>query len=700
MTIHRIHPFTTNNKTLHNKTTYILLFLLAALCTSCGVKARLKKADKRYDIGEYYAAGDIYRSTYKQVKAKDKRLRGYVAFRQAECYRYINNPRAANAYQNAVRNHYPDSIMYLHYAQVLHYQGKYLDAQKQYMVYLQAHPNDYVARSGLYACQQMADWKKQSSRYRISLANEFNTKRASTFAPVFIGDETDALMFTSNRTEGNKKTMQTSSITGVPVNMLYVTRKNAAGQWEEPEKVEGLSETASTETTESTSSESEDTGIGIAAGGKESADIGVCCFTSDGKTMYFSYSKPIKGKDQGAKIYKSDRASGTWSEPQEVKLFADSTITCGHPSLSASGDTLYFVSDAPNGYGGKDIYFAELENGEWVGATNLGPSINTAGDELFPTIRHDGTLYFASNGHPGYGGLDLFKAVKQDSTYLLFNLGAPFNSAGDDFGITFEGDSENGFFSSNRGQKKGYDQIYRFVLPEMVFSVEGSVTDNNGEHLTDAYLRLVGDDGTNTRLQVRRDGTYRLKLKKDAHYVMLATARGYLNQKQQLNTLDLKDSKTYTQDFTLSPISKPVTMNNIFYEFAKWDLTPQSEAGLQSLVKLLQDNPNITIELSAHTDKVGDAKSNKVLSEKRAQSVVNYLIAHGIEAERLTPVGYGKDKPVVADKAIHKQHAFIPVGQELNEEFIDTLTPEQQEICNQINRRTEFKVLKTTYKLY
>ncbi len=672
--------------------------LLSAICCSCGVKARIKKADKRYAIGEYYAAGEIYRGTYKQVKVKNKPLRAYVAFQQGECYRYINNPRAITAYQNAIRNRYPDSTIYLHYAQVLHYQGKYPEAQKQYKIYLQSHPDDYVAQSGLYACQQIGDWRQQSSRYKVTLAKEFNNKRSSSFAPVFIGEDADALMFTSNRNTSSQKSAQNSSITGVPVNNLYSIRKNAAGQWEEPEKVEGLSENAATN--ESEDKEKEDGGIQASAGGKESADIGVCCFTPDGKTMYFSYSKPINGKDQGAKIYVSERASGTWSEPREVKLFADSTISCGHPSLSYGGDTLYFVSDAPGGYGGKDIYLAEYENGDWVGVTNLGPIINTAGDELFPTIRKDGSLYFSSNGHAGYGGLDMFHAIPQDSTYLLYNLGAPFNSAGDDFGITFAGNTENGYFSSNRGQKKGYDQIYRFVLPEMVFTVEGTVSDNNGEHLTDAYLRLVGDDGTNTRLQVRRDGTYRLRLKKDANYVMLATARGYLNQKQQLNTLNLTDSKTYTQNFNLAPISKPVTMNNIFYEFAKWDLTPQSEEGLQSLVKLLQDNPNITIELAAHTDKVGDAQSNKTLSEKRAQSVVNYLIAHGIEKERLTPVGYGKEKPVVADKVLHQKYKFIPTGQTLDEEFIDTLGAEEQEICNQINRRTEFKVLKTTYKLY
>lgn len=678
---------------------YIILCVLAILLSSCGVKARIKKADKKYAIGEYYAAGNIYQSCYKRVKVKDKPTRAYVAFQQGECFRLINNPKAVNAYKNAIRNKYQDPIVYLRQAQVLHYQGKYADAIKSYDLYLQAVPQDTLALYGKYACQQIAEWKKQSSRYKVAPAKDFNNKRYSSFSPSFIGNDADALMFTSNRTPSSKKGVKNSSITGVPVNALFSTRKNAMGKWEEIERTEGFGNDGGEGGDNEQGNDSTSTGKNAIA-----ADMGVCCFTADGRTMYFTYSKPINGQDQGSKIYRSDRASGTWGEPQEVKLFTDSTISCGHPALSYTGDTLYFASDAPGGYGGKDLYLAEYSNGEWVGVTNLGPTINTAGDEMFPTIRRNGTLYFSSNGLPGYGGLDLFYAIPATDTdslqYTVFNMGAPFNSAGDDFGITFAAETEDGFFSSNRGQKKAIDQIYSFTLPEMVFIVEGKVTDNNGEYLTDAVLRLVGDDGTNQKVQVKRDGTYKIKLQKDVHYAMLARSRGYLNQTEKLNTLNLTDTKIYTQDFALVPISKPITMDNIFYDFGKWTLTSQSEEGLNQLIKLLEDNPNITIELSAHTDRVGNAEANQTLSEKRAQSVVDYLIEHGIDKERLTPVGYGKQKPVVADQKLNKQYKFIPVEQELNEEFIDTLPKEQQDICNTLNRRTEFRVLKTTYKLY
>ena len=674
--------------------TIISLLAVAFMATTfsaCSVSARVKRADRKYQIGEYYAASEMYKQVYKNLKSKDRKLRAHVAFHQAECYRTLNNKKAATAYKNAIRYHYPDSIMYLHYAQVLQYQGKYKDAIKQYDIYLEQHPSDYVAQAGKYACLKVDEWKQQHSRYKIAPAKEFNAKRSSNFAPAFITADGDALVFTSNRQEQKsteKKKVRNSSVTGVPTFNLYSARKNAAGKWEDIELCEGLySETESEE--EGTSQKQTST-----------AELGVCSFADEGRMMYFTYSKPINGQDIGAKIYTSQRASGEWSEAQELQLFSDSSITVGHPSICATGDTLYFVSDAPGGYGGKDIYMAINNGGAWDDIRNLGPTINTSDDELFPYIRQDGRLYFSSKGHPGYGGLDLFYAIPEDTIWTIFNMGAPFNSMGDDFGITFAGASEDGFFTSNRGQKKGYDLIYSFTLPQLEFLIEGKILNTDGEHLSEATLRLVGNDGTNVKTQIRRDGTYRLKLNKDTRYAMLVTSRGFLNQKHTFATEGLKDSHTYEQDFTLAPISKPVKMDNIFFKFGSWELTSDSEAGLKALVKLLNDNPNITIELAAHTDLVGNNEANQELSHKRAQSVVDYLIKSGIEKERLTAIGYGEEKPVVVDDNLHKLYPYMPKDQVLDEAFITTLTADKQEVCNSLNRRTEFRVLKTTYNLY
>ena len=682
------------------------LCVLIAGLSSCSVKSRIKRADKKYAIGEYYDAAEMYKQLYGRINPKqDRSLKARIAFSQGECYRILNNSKAVNSYKNAIRYKYQDSIVYLHYAQVLQYQAKYGEAEKNYSIYLEKHPDDYVARAGQYACRQMPEWKKETTRYVVSPAKEFNQKRTSNFAPAFIGKDGDAVMFTSNRQEqntgGKKKLKRASPVTGAQSFCLYSARKDAAGKWQEIHLADGLygeSESDGENENDSTSAKS------------GQAELGVCCFTEDGKTMYFTYSCPINGQDLGAKIYTSSRASGEWAEPQEVKLFKDSSITVGHPSINATGDTLYFVSDAPGGLGGKDIWMAELEGSDWVNPQNLGPRINTSGDEMYPCIHPNGSLFFASNGHPGYGGLDIFKAERDTLSeridtipvnWLVFNMGTPFNSNGDDFGITFIGNSQNGMFSTNRGQlKKGYDEIYSFELPEMVFIIEGNVNDNNSEPIADAQIRIVGNDGTNSKVAVRRDGTYKIKINRDVKYVLMASARGYLNEKAILTTENLKDSKIYQQYFTLAPISKPVKMDNIFYEFGKWTLTPQSETGLQSLVKLLNDNPNITIELASHTDCVGDSLSNKTLSEKRAETVVNYLIKSGIEKERLTPKGYGESLPVIVDAVLHKQSPYLPQGQVLDDTFIKTLTPNRQEECNQINRRTEFKVLKTTYKLY
>lgn len=669
----------------------ILASLLTFGLCSCSVSARIKQADKRYNIGEYYQASEMYRQVFRQIDSKDKAMRAHVAFQQGECYRILNNAKAVNAYKNAIRYHYPDSIVYLHYAQVLQFQGKYKEAAAQYDIYLQAHPTDYIATAGIYACSQANTWKKQPTRYKIDLAKEFNAKRSSNFSPTFIGEDADALIFTSNRQEqksDSKKKVRTSSVTGMPSFNLYSARKNAAGKWEEIELCEGLYAETESEEEEGTQKQT------------STAELGVASLSSDGRTMYFTYSKPINGQDLGAKIYVSQRASGEWGEAQELKLFKDSSITVGHPSINASGDTLYFVSDAPGGYGGKDIYMAISNGSEWDDIRNLGPQVNTSEDELFPYVRQDGRLYFSSKGHPGYGGLDLFYATLQDTIWEIFNMGTPFNTNADDFGITFAGNTENGFFSSNRGQKKGYDLIYSFLLPQLEFIVEGNVTDNNGQHLSEATLRLIGNDGTNVKTQIRRDGTYRLKLNKNTRYAMLVNARGYLNEKQTFTTEGLEDSYTYQHNFVLSPISKPVKMSNIFFLFGSWELTPDSEEGLKALVKLLNDNPNITIELAAHTDLVGQNEANQELSLRRAQTVVDYLIRNGIEQERLTAVGYGEEKPVVVDEILHKQYPYLPKDQVLDEAFITTLTAEQQELCNSLNRRTEFRVLKTTYNLY
>ncbi|MDD3321329.1 MAG: OmpA family protein [Paludibacter sp.] len=653
----------------------IIIFLSALIVQGCSVGARIKKADKRYEVGEYFVAADLYKRAYSSVGIKDKPLKARLAFQQAECYRYINSSRAEQTYPKAIRYNYPDSIVYLRYAQVLHRNAKYADAAKNYKIYLEHDSGSIVAKNGLLAINQIAEWRQTPVRYKVSKSKEFNVNRSSSFCPAFVGKNSDLLVFTSTRKISRKTAQKNSAITGLPINNIFITRKNAAGKWETPELLEGEVNSIN--------------------------DNGVSSFTSDGKKMYFTQSPYIALGDRGTEIYESNRAGGTWSAPRSVNIFNDSTVSVAHPAISPDDQTIYFVTNEIGGLGGKDIWKAKLENGECKYIENLGPEINTSGDEMFPSVREDGVLYFSSNGRVGYGGLDIYRATpKKEGGWVVENMGEPINSNNDDFGITFESGFNKGYFSSNRNEIRGYDNIWSFELPVLTYFVQGKVLDEKNNPVPDAVIKLVSNNGLNERVQAKKDGSYKIKLDKDQECVMLASARGYLNQKNEVSTAGATESQNLEVNFKLSTISKPIKLENIFYEFAKWDLTPESESGLQVLVKILKDNPNITIEISANTDFVGANVANQILSEKRANSVVNYLIKAGIAPQRLTSVGYGEENPVVVDAQQAQKYPFLKENDVLNESFVQNLTSEQKEIVNQINRRTEFRVLKTTYNLY
>ncbi|HJV77746.1 MAG TPA: OmpA family protein [Paludibacter sp.] len=655
---------------------FVILILVAILIQGCSLKARIKKADKAFSEGRYFSASDLYKRVYGYIPSKDKPLKSRIAFQQAECYRLINYSRAEQSYVNAVRYNYPDSIVYLRFAQVLQRNGKYGDAIKNYSIYLKKDSASLLAKNGLKACREIEKWKNQPNPYVVHRADIFNVRNSDNFSPAFLNSAADALMLTSTRKFSKKILLKNSTITGLPTNNMFISRKNALGKWEKPIIVGDEVNTVE-------------------------GDEGVCSFSFDDKAMYYTSARQVADAELGTEIYTSNRAGATWSTPQKIKIFNDSTVSVAHPAISPDGQTLYFVSDSKKGLGGKDIWKGTLVNGECKYIENLGPEINTPGDEMFPTVRADGTLYFSSNGHVGLGGLDIYKATpKKDGGWIVENMGSPINSPADDFGMTFAGKAEKGFFTSNRNELKGYDAIWSFELPELAYSIEGKVVDEKGTAIPDATVRLVSTTGVNARVQSKKDGTYRLKLDKDMDCVMLASARGYLNQKNSISTQGLVDSKTFKVDFKLMTISKPIQIENIFFEFGKWDLTPASETGLQVLVKLLNDNPNITIEVSANTDYVGTNADNKMLSEKRAKSVADYLVSRKIAADRLTSVGFGEEKPVVVDAALAKKYPFLKENDVLDEAYVLKLKPEQQEVANRINRRTEFRVLKTTYKLY
>lgn len=656
---------------------YILGLFTFFFLFSCK-SAKLSDAEEKQRIGEYFEAAAIYRKVYTKTSPQKRDLRGYIAYRMAECNRLINNtPRATSAYMNALRYDYPDSIVNLRLGQMYQRSGRYAEAIRYYNEFLKLNPESELALNGIKGSELAPQWKQNPTRYTVKRMEKFNSRRGE-FCPMLFGEAYDQLYFTSSRTPkgaGKDKEETVSAITGIRNNDFFLIKKDEQGNWLAPIELE---DEVNTEFDEGTPS-----------------------FSKDGNTMYYTYCAQDPEGPRTSEIYVSTRSSAKWGKGTRASIVKDSVTALGHPSVSPDGKYLYYVSDAVGGFGGKDIFRSRLVGSDFGPMENLGPEINTPGDEMFPYVRDSVTLYFASNGHPGMGGLDLFKAT-QDSTgkWHVENLKAPINSMGDDFGITFEGNKERGFFSSNRNDARGYDHLYSFELPTITIFIEGLVSDVDEYPIEDATIRIVGKDGLNVKVPAKKDGSYRVELERDIRYVMMASARGYLNQNFELKTGPEEKNETYIVDFYLSPISKPVVIDNIFYDFDKATLRPESQKALDEMIKMLNDNPNVTIELGAHTDRKGTDQYNERLAQRRAQSVVDYLIAGGIDKERLEAKGYGESVPKTINKKLAKSFDFLKEGDVLTEEFILTLTPEQQEMADQINRRTEFKVLRTNYNLF
>ncbi len=717
----------------------ILSVVGALLLISCGADQAMKKGDKFYAVGEYFDAATQYRKAYTHTPSKQRVLKGQRAMKVADCYRRIHfTTKAISAYQNAIRYKQDDSLTHLYMGQLHMRNGSYKEAAKHFqmaidslsMVYHNSKESgntgdseqrsdkdnaqflnsidNYIslAKTGLKAAQQAPDWKKEGSDYTIKRMDLFNSRRAE-YSPMLSGDEDEQLYFTSTRNQAQGD--EYSGITGAKNADIFLSQKDDKGKWSKPQTID--SELNST------------------------MDEGACCFSPDGKSMYLTICKTDPNYPRYATIAVSNRSDASWSKPTELTLSKDTLSSFAHPAVSPDGQWLYFVSDMPGGLGGFDIWRCQIHGNEVGSIENLGEPVNTPGDEMFPTFRPNGDLYFSSDGHPGLGGLDIFIAKSKDKdlftttettkttlsasgggalasgeekklsklselSYKIEHPGFPLNSQGDDFGMTFEGKRNQGYFCSNRGDTRGYDHIYSFFNPEIVQTVKGWVYEQDGYELPAAQVYMVGNDGTNLKLSVRGDGSFTQEIKPNVDYVLLATCKGFLNHQEQLRVDPVTKSEEYVLQFPLANISAPVLIENIFYDFDKATLRPESTTALDELVRLLNENPNITIELSAHTDYKGSDEYNEGLSQRRAESVVNYLIEHGIPSDRLTPRGYGEGKPKTIKRKVAERYPFLKEGDVLTEEYINKLPEEQQEQCNQLNRRTEFIVLRTTYGLF
>jgi peptidoglycan-associated lipoprotein len=647
---------------------FILLFLVPGNLYS--QKHKADRAYASYNAGNYFEAIDLFKNVYSRTR--DKQIKSDMVYMVSECYRLINDPKDAELwYKKAVKSSAPRPEAQYWLADCIKKNGRYVQAIDEFKKYRLLVPGDPRTEQQIRSCELAIQWQSDPEAYKIENLKDVNS-RESDYSPAYARDDFGMIYFTSSRddAQGNKN----HAATGQNFTDIFESRLDKKGKWSTPVPTEYLN------------SEFED---------------GTPSLSRDFREIFFTRCEVGKREKKGCSIMHSSREGVSWATPEKLEILPDSMVAA-HPSISADGLTLYFVSDMPGGNGGKDIYKVTraTRQAQWSKPENLGTDINTKGNEEFPFIRDNGTLYFSSDGHIGMGGLDIFKATPQpDGSWVVENMKAPINSNADDFGIIFETGAEKGIFSSSRNSR-GDDDLYTFDLPPLRFTVTGLVKDGkSGLPIQGALVQLIASDGANMQTEVGQNGDFKFNLNPDADYIFLASKKGYLNGKEKETTRGQEKSRDFMITILLTATDRPIELPNILYDFGKWDLRPESMVSLDRLVETLNDNPNVTIELMSNTDSRDTEEYNLALSQKRAQSVVDYLVSKGISSERLTAKGYGESNPKVVDAFIVRDNPFLKLGETLTEQYINSLpTDEQREIAHQINRRTEFKVLRTDYE--
>ena len=662
-----------------------LIILLSLLCL--GLDADLyaqrrnpaKNADLAFGRKQYIQAADRYKKAYKKTK-RDKAERARISYQMGECYRLIGlTKRAEPYYKRVIKTDYPNTHpeVYLNLAETYKMNQKFKEALECYEIYTQQVPDDPRGPIGIETTNQIQDWMENPSRYQLTELKKINSKN-SDFGAVWTSTNYNEIIFTSSRkgaTGGEKE-----EITGQDFTDFWSSKQDRKGEWSTPVLA--------------------DEGENINTDDSDGAG----CMNASYSKLYFTRCQAGEHRKNGCQIMIASKSGGSFSNARPVDIITVDTLDIvGHPAISGDELILYFSAERKGGFGGKDIWVSTRNSAsEPFGRPfNLGENINTAGDEVFPFLRNDTTLYFSSNGHGGMGGLDVFVTTIDTAGNWgkPVNLKYPMNSTGDDFAICFHPTQEKGFISSNRDNGRGIDNIYYFEEPQIKFTFSGTVKDENTmQYVSNATVRFVGSDGSvmSTRTnekgyfnfsdsQVNKNTTYEISIDKENYFTLNATE----------TTVGVEFSKDFEKEYTIKPIpEEPIMLPDILYDLGKWDLKPQFEDSLQGLIETLQVNPTITIELASHTDARDTDERNDILSQKRAQSVVDYLIIRGIDPLRLTAKGYGERVPRTIQKDMTVRGYTFKAGTQLTEDYINKLpNNDVREAAHQMNRRTEFRIL-------
>ncbi len=674
----------------------LALLSIISLFISASALAQNKfteSANEAFEANEFYVATELYKKAYS--KEKSRQTKAWINFRIGESYKNMGDPRqAANYFKRAVRMRYEDPIATLYLADMYKRQGEYEDAIEEYSNYKQAVPSDPRGEEGIDQCKMAKEWMNQPSRYTVDNFSVINS-RNNDFSPAFGKRDFTELYFTSSREESNGR--ETDGWTGESFTDVFVTsvdrkRRGRRGRegpvtWTSPVPVAEVINSPYNE--------------------------GAVTFNKRYNMMYFTRCDKVKKKTMGCSIYMARKRGSGFADPEVLNIPQDSGTTIGHPAMSPDDKVLYFAANLEGGFGGNDLYMSTYDRRErsWSAPQNLGPTINTEGDEMFPFVHENGMLYFASNGLPGMGGLDIFSATigENGSFGDPVNLQFPINSSADDFGLVWaEDEVANGFLTSNRKGGRGGDDIYQVTLLPLRFTLEGVVTDaKTGQSVPNVDVKLVGDDGTTVTVKSDDKGEYffeQKQLNEDVTYTISFGRDEYLTKSGQVSTVavPLEAFERVDDGFLhrlvhnkeIDPIRKPIVLPKIEYDLASAELRLEAKDALDGLVEVLEDNPEVIIELRSHTDFRGTDAQNLKLSRARAQSCVDYLISKGIDSTRLIPIGMGEKEPFV----LEKDESGFKEGTKFDEGFIRGLSStEEQEIAHQFNRRTDFKVLERKF---
>lgn len=654
-----------------------IILLLVFTIVAFAQKDFTKEADNEFTNEGYYKAIELYKKAFSKEKRNEKKAE--ILYKIGECYRLTeDNKQAQIWFDKAIKANYPNPLLYLHFADAIKADGRYDEALVYYNQYKEKAPGDKLGDDGAKSCELAQKWKDSPARFEIQNEVLINSKFYD-YSPTFEDKKYENLIFTSMR-EGSTGT-EASLRTGESSADLYITKRDPKGKWSAPALVDGVN---------------------------TDQEEGAAALNDKRNTIYFTRcyigSKP--GDKTNCRIFIAKKSGQRWDGAEDSKVTADS-LSIGHPALNEDESTMIFAAELPGGYGGKDLWMSKHDNKtkSWSLPENLGSGINTSADEMFPYIHDDGSLYFSSSGHIGMGALDLFKAAKtgQDQWGTPENLKHPINSASNDFGIIFEGKKQKGYFSSNRPGGKGGDDIYSFYIPSLIYLLQGTITDvETKQPIEGAVVKLTGSDGSSAEIKTDKTGFYNFDQKpgrkdrfiaENTNYQIFVTKDGYLNSKGEETTVGVERSTTFIHDFAMQNFGatgdggagaggggKEIHFPEVLYDLAKWDLRPESKDSLNFLYQVLVDNPTIVIELAAHTDSRGSDASNAELSQKRAESCVNYLISKQIPAERMLPKGYGETRLKVTDAAIATLKTEV-----------------EKEAAHQKNRRTVFSVIRTNY---